>query len=285
MNNVRSLVARSFRTRPAPALALALALALACDAAPPEPAPAGEAARAALDDLRRPLGALAEALVAAHRDNDESLGLVLRLEVVDDLLLEIYEPEPDEVLVVWSGAPTEDPGIGSDVRTLAELWAALADDAPMPPALAELALHVGDRPLGILGPSATDWIRAAEHRQGFCDRDFLKSPASACSLGGGLENDYTLCVNDQWDGIEGSADPTYVSTAVVCPNLGDVVLHFYAPDAYGLWPVPLNTYWQGTHTNFGCIKASDPGCHYNTHTVEDAEGDRFHFRMIADLAE
>ncbi|MCA9638039.1 MAG: hypothetical protein KC420_18550, partial [Myxococcales bacterium] len=197
----------------------------------------------------------------------------------------IIEKEPDEVLVVWSGAPTEDPGIGSDVRTLAELWAALADDAPMPPALAELALHVGDRPLGILGPSATDWIRAAEHRQGFCDRDFLKSPASACSLGGGLENDYTLCVNDQWDGIEGSADPTYVSTAVVCPNLGDVVLHFYAPDAYGLWPVPLNTYWQGTHTNFGCIKASDPGCHYNTHTVEDAEGDRFHFRMIADLAE
>ncbi|MFY0540504.1 hypothetical protein [Nannocystis pusilla] len=96
----------------------------------------------------------------------------------------------------------------------------------MPAALAEVADALGDAP--VVGPRADLPLAAALPElspavAGYCDTAFYKHPESACEVGGGLETDYALCL-EQVTSASGWVDHAFKTRGTVCPNRGDVVL-------------------------------------------------------------
>ncbi|MDC0717832.1 hypothetical protein [Nannocystis bainbridge] len=266
---------------------------LGCDLAD-EPDAAGLDAAEALDSLGRPLGPLSRSIVEANADRDHTMRLLARVEVQPDELLEIYAPSPGELVIASAGAPASGPKFGPDAlagRSLSAVWADAAADAPMPPALAEVAQALGDQPLGArrgdlplaAAPAPSPAL------SGYCDTTFYKQAESACEVGGGLDTDFKLCL-DHATSANGWVDDAFQTRGTVCPNRGDVVLRLKTGSGGdGSWFVKHNTHQSFVYTNYGCI-VDDPadealGCKWVNVWVDAGGTRRFHFRMVADVEE
>ncbi|MCY0987612.1 hypothetical protein OV203_10785 [Nannocystis sp. ILAH1] len=246
-----------------------------------------------LDSIGRPLGPVSRRIVEANRELEPGLRLLARVEVQPDELLQIYEPAPGELLISLAGAPVNGPRLEARAlagRSLPELWADAAGEAAMPAALAEVADALGDAP--VVGPRADLPLAAAlpdpsPAVAGYCDTAFFKHPESACEVGGGLERDYAVCV-EQVTSASGWVDHAFKTRGTVCPNRGDVVLRLKTGGGGdGGWAVPQHTHNSVIYTNYSCT-TDDPDI-YDTHcrwvnVWVDAGGPRrFHFRMVADV--
>lgn len=246
-----------------------------------------------LDSIGRPLGPVSRRIVEANWELEPAMRLLARVEIQPDELLQIYEPGPGELVISLAGAPGGGPRLDARAlagRSLPELWADAAGEAPMPAALAEVAEALGAAP--VVGPRtdlplAAAPVDASPAVSGYCDTAFFKHPESACEVGGGLETDYALCV-EQVTSASGWVDRAFETHGAVCPNRGDVVLRLKtAGGGEGGWAVPQHTHNALTYTNYTCIH-DDPDiyeshCRWVNIWVDAGGTRRFHFRMVADV--
>lgn len=259
------------------------------------------------DSLARPLGALARQIVADNLDADDELHLLARVEVQPDELLEVYEPRPGLLVLSGAGAPTGGPRVTPEAvhgKTLDEVWSELTQDAPMPPALAEAAQRLdglvfassgeadertaaagagawgprphADAPSVLLAPSRP------QAATGYCDGQWYTDGYGDCTFGFQFEDDFTVCIDDWWNGAWAAVNDGYYTWSDVCAAQGSVAMRLRADEGVGgFWSVAQNTHRYTSVLDSGCGSFND--CPWVRVDIEQASGDRFHFRFLSDL--
>lgn len=259
-----------------------------------EPSP-GEVADEAehdvvVDAIGRPLTGLARDLAIAHAEADIDLGLVARIETRPGEILSVYRPAPATIVFSSAGAPVGPLDLDPD-RSLAGVWRRATDGAPMPPALVEVARVLGDTPVPMPPVAAHDERLAptgprapSDAVAGWCDTTFYRFEMSDCELNANFDTDFKMCFDNRTTVASGTAGHAYFTSAVVCPNRGDVRIDLDTEHGWGTSIALEHTYEQWTVTNFSCIDPEhvEDNCSWTSFDVVEVEGDRYHFRMLAD---
>jgi hypothetical protein len=225
---------------------------------------------AAKDSLGQKLGAISAAVISANAQTAQRLGLIARVEVQPDEIVEFYEPSPGVIFVSGAGSPSG-PSIlnGHDVKgqEIEDVWSLAASGRPMPPALQSALKRRDEQRAVASGPVASVGGSSGGKTGG---RTANAAPATNLSdgtigangrrdgTGGGRPNycrdeypslglahcgrpyDYSKCYwAYAWPAQEGHDDVARMSSAV-CPLSGDV--WFTANGAVGgQWRVPQDT--------------------------------------------
>lgn len=235
-------------------------------------------------------------IVHDETDNDAALNLLARVEVQAGELLEIYEPEPGLLIVSGSGAPAAAPMIVPERLkglSLGQLWDRHGGGAAMPAPLAEVAGRMGEAPLAPVATRAAvvGWDGAADGlgelssrpapvAAGYCDTGFYGLAVSDCD-NSPWDTDIAVCLDSWFNGAWAQADASQWTESVVCPAQGNVVMHLSGEAQQGVWTVAQNTYRNvQVYSSCGAFWESCPRVRVD---IEQASGDRFHFRFLADV--
>ena len=109
---------------------------------------------------------------------------------------------------------------------------------------------------------------------GFCDSGFFATPEE--HHGGGEPMPAALA-----DAARRMADDSGWTDSTVCAAQGSVVMRLTGTNVQGAWTVPQNTY--RNVTVFTRCHQLFTVCPDNRIEVEQASGDRFHFRFLAEV--
>jgi hypothetical protein len=242
-------------------------------------APAGRSQR---DSLGRPLGALAERIVAVNATAEDQLGLVARVAVQPNEIVEFYEPRPGHLFMSDAGA------IGSRSRldeaqlrgrSPEEVWAAVSGGRPMPASLAA-AVERRQQAVSLRAPHGLS-ATAPAHGGGspaapqpgapvllaanWCDTGYFSSPLSNCP-----NADVSFCLDNWHNGFWAQVSGMSLVDTNVCAADGAVVFKVTEDDSIRVWTVA-----EGTDRHVWC---SDCDLRVD---VTHASGDRFHVRFLA----
>lgn len=258
----------------------------------------GGIASQATDSLGRKLGAISARVVEANRAADESLNLLARLEVSADELLEFYEPTLGIIIVSAAGAPLN-PTIAADrfVHTpVEEIWAWASGGAPIPAPLFDAIARARNRESidgnGAPERKANDEVQSSgggsQQRPtaegatqalsgGWCDTDYFSSGYGSCQ-----SFDYNVCLDNWWNGaFAKTSDNWYVYTNVCAAEGSAVTLKFASENGGGVWSVPLDSMRLVIMDDSDCGTPWDWNCPDARSDIQNAAGDRFHFRYNA----
>jgi hypothetical protein len=265
----------------------------------PESSPvvAGNEEATMRDAFGTALSPISAAIARANAQADLDLNLLVRVEIQAGEMLEIYEPTPGALLVSSAGAPAGKAILSEEAvssMAIEDVWKLATNSAEMPGELrAALARSNQRQPQGgrtILQGSARKAEGAPSRTlgnvvskgtaaptaltSGWCDTGYFTSGYGNCPSG----YDFSVCVNDWTGGAYGSyGGAEYVYTNV-CPATGSVVLHVQSDwGGGGYWTVPQNTVREWAQSLWGCFF----DCLDVRSDVEQASGDRFHFRFLA----
>ena len=140
------------------AISLALLMPLGCGEpeAGSSASPPGPVEEELRDSTGKPVGHISRAIMMLNAETDRKLGLVARLEVKPNELIEFYEPTPGVLMTSFAGAPASSMlMLGERPSGPEELWQMAADGAPMPASLAAAIGRAKARQAGTSAP-ATD---------------------------------------------------------------------------------------------------------------------------------
>lgn len=246
------------------------------------------------DSLARPLGPVSRDIVIANQAADEQFHLLARVEVQPGELLEIYEPRPGVVIVSAAGAPSGAPRLTAEHMQgmpVSEVWAAMTEDAEMPPALAETLARTGDGAVDFRGAASAAAAPVAAGADsfvapretlggGYCDNAFFSDAGSLCEDAVHAP-DVTVCLDNWYNGAWAESNDSYWTTSTVCPAQGSVAMRLQTEYGdSGLWTVAQNTYRTWTRLDGSCLGWFDD-CPWVRVDIEQASGDRFHFRYVS----
>jgi len=270
------------------------------EAAPIVLSPEGEAAPADIepaamrDSLGSALGAISTSLVRENAPADAELHLVARVEVQRDEMLEIYEPAPGQLLVSGAGAPAGKPILDAEKMNgmaVEDVWSLATHAAAMPPELRAALDRASERQHGETvrlqgepGKATASSLDAARpagpgalttYGSGWCDTGYYTSGYGDCPSGW----DFTVCLDDWWNGAYAyDYSGAYYVYTNVCPATGAVTLKVQSDHGGGgIWTVSQNTVRWWYQSDIGCIF----DCIDVRADVQNASGDRFHFRFYS----
>jgi hypothetical protein len=267
------------------------------------------------DSRGRALGDITRAVVLSNADANATLNLLARVEVQDNEIVEIYEPAPGRIILSGAGAPLEGSAVAgmTEQLDLAKFWYQLTGGARMPPQLAAAVSRVEERLLSPVeevkitpheAALASTELPGEDHGRmpaserineatpellqagGWCDTSyftFVPSNASYNKPYGKCDNtwDWTVCLNDWWNGAFANHGDALMAHTNVCPAEGTQVVLRVTSDEFGggLWTVPVNTVRWYQFYDSACLSIFDdcPSIHS---TVEQATNDRFHYRTL-----
>jgi hypothetical protein len=113
---------------------------------------------------------------------------------------------------------------------------------------------------------------------GWCDAGYFSSGYGDCPPGW----DFSVCLNDWWNGAYAYSDGAFYAYTNVCPATGPVVLRIDSDHGGGgIWTVNQNTVRWWAQDDFDCGTLFDWDCLTVRTDVEQASGDRFHLRFRA----
>ena len=92
------------------------------------------------DSIGRTLGPISDQIVRLNQKADANLNLLVRLEVQDNELFEVYEPTPGSLLITGAGAPegssaATEPSSWNDLQAVQAWWNEVTGGLAMPPRL------------------------------------------------------------------------------------------------------------------------------------------------------
>jgi hypothetical protein len=269
------------------------------------------------DSIGVQLGAITADIARRNAETDYAFGLLARLEIQENELLEFYEPSPGVVLISGAGAPRAPlkaaSGMG-DSYDLREVWTANAMGVAMPEELADAldrARHyvapthtrvASDEDLAPQEladdhthdePSARDENigehTEALHGSGWCNTTYETYDAKN-SGGDTVWIDIGTCPSGFsevhcWDHRTGtgyaSNPDAYWARSNVCPYKGEVLFTVETdePEDWdtGSWSVPQNTA-RWTANSQSCGILND--CPWFKTTVSQAKDDSYNYRFV-----
>lgn len=295
------------------ALSSALLVASGCDsveAPPASPAGAPGEAEGVRDSVGTSVGPVSRAIIQRNAGNDQKLGLLARVEVQPNELIEFYEPQPGRLMVSAAGAPSAPPLLIPDKARSAEQWWQLAARGkPMPSRLrdavaragsvvaspgaetegpASHALGGGNAAAELNEPSLN--VQAASGSSGsdggpagWCDNGYFASHHSASphSVPTGLPPTFSVDRNNWGNGYWAQAGRIHGFYTNVCPATGPVQLQINNSNVNinpTTFNVPVNTVRWSQYENMHCGPFWNP-CFSVRVDVLQAQGDRFHVRF------
>jgi hypothetical protein len=264
------------------------------------PSPAPAEIPSVYDALGTRLAPLSAQIVTANAEVEQTLQLLARVEVQANEVLEFYEAGPGLLVITAAGAPTGPSRVrAADLTALqpTEVWDLVAPSTPMPDALRQALERL--QPSGAAapqspppdpaheraGPQALYTAGLASQDQdpstltaGWCDTSYFTGPLglSAC------EGDFTVCLDNWWNGAYAYHHEAARAFTTVCPAQGSVVFKVQTDVGLGgIWTVPQHTYryWYISVPDCDTI-FNWTDCPYVRADVTQASGDRFHFRFL-----
>ena len=119
------------------AMAVGLLGSSGCEMVDESSAPAPEPGEVR-DSMGTSVGPVSRAIINANVENDERLGLLARVEVQPNELIEFYEPKPGALMISSAGAPQGPPRmVPNPARNVEDWWRLAAGDRVMPSRLRE----------------------------------------------------------------------------------------------------------------------------------------------------
>jgi hypothetical protein len=262
-----------------------------------------------VDTLGRELGPITSSIVANNREAETSARLLARLEVQRNEILEFYEPLPGHVVLSLAGAPTERSLYGGDnINKFSHraLWSNASNGAPVPPNLEEAFKREEARketakarpasvnarkalraPLlqrkesgslaGTQGPQAIAHLAQAPSSTLYCDSTYFSEGWGSCSS----FYDFQVCLDNHWNGAWAAWGDAMLGYTNVCAATGPVVLRVQSDEGFGVvWSVNQDSGRQFGWDDDACLFGWND-CPWVRSDVEQASGDRFHFRYLA----
>jgi hypothetical protein len=254
------------------------------------------------DSLGTELAPISAAIARSNAQADLDLNLLVRIEVQPNEMLEIYEPAPGRIVISTAGAPTGEsllPPHVTEGLSVEEIWDLAAGSAEMPGELRAAMARARER-MEAGGPAMQEGIELPEAPRagalatatpvaadleppstsaGWCDTEYFFQGYGRCFF----DFDYYYCPNDWWGNISVSYYSAWYVYTNVCPATGPVTLRVtasYGNNPGGYWYVPQNTVRQWSDSDPECGSLSN-WCMDVRSAVEQASGDRLHFRFFA----
>ena len=238
-----------------------------------------------LDSLGTELAPISAAIASSNAQADLDLNLLARVEVQPNEMLEIYEPVPGRLLVSGVGAPAGEALLSAHAvegLPVEDIWNLATGSTEMPGELRAAIVRASKRkdPPGFNPqPDPPGFNPQPEQSisSGWCDTGYYSSGYGNCSSG----SDFSICIDNWWNGAYGYYDGAFYVYTNVCPATGPVVLKVTSDHGGGgIWTVSQNTvrWWQ--QDDWDCGTLWDWDCLTVRADVQEASGDRFHFRFF-----
>jgi hypothetical protein len=263
-----------------------------------------------VDTLGRELGPITSSIVTNNREAETSARLLARLEVQRNEILEFYEPLSGHVVLSLAGAPAEPSlyaGANLNKSSHRELWSEASNGSPVPPNLEEAFKREEARVEAARGGSAIVPLNArkarrdpmiqrsasgsSEERQGphalaqsaqapsftlYCDSTYFSEGWGDCP-----SYDVQVCIDNHWNGAWAAYHDAAIGYTNVCAATGPVLLRVQSDEGFGVvWSVNQDSGRQyGWDDNWCSVDPFDD-CPWVRSDVEQATGDRFHFRYL-----
>ncbi|HEU4582660.1 MAG TPA: hypothetical protein VFS67_30595 [Polyangiaceae bacterium] len=244
--------------------------------------------------MGRQLGEISAAIVEENSAN--SKGLVARLEVQPNEIIEFYESAPGIISLSGAGAPAGPMLVSAeDRRGPRELWDAYAGGASMP---LELATALEREELGASKPaqmaSSDDTPEIGGGSQeatekaigGFCSTSWFSASASGYGQLARCYSEYNHsdCLDWWWNGRWDSASDVYFANTSICPTNGSLTLkvNIGGGSVVHNWTVGEDTYRWHKWDDADCGNIWDPNCWDYRSEVNDAIGREFQWRWAAE---
>lgn len=255
--------------------------------------------RILVDSLGQRLSPVSVEVVEANRGPEAQLNLIARIQTQPGVLFEIYEPQPGYPLYAGGGSPesgvlVKSSGPIDSKSSVAQVWEVVSQGKPMPATVAAAAKREAVRwqAAGVV-PSERAVVLSNGGEEpyvqpiggGFCDTDYFteNSPGYGAVPGACLSDyDQRVCLNDVEDGTHSAFNnDMMVGITNTCAAEGTVTLSVKYRTTESSWTVPQNTWRFSRRSDPTCV-APWEDCPYFRSRVENASGDRYHFRFLVE---